>query len=47
MEKKLFLSAWAIGALAVYILYNDDEPPIAAIVATCNDGIQIKEETEC
>lgn len=44
--KKLFLSALAIGALAFTSCSNDDEPPIAAIIATCNDGIQNQGETE-
>ncbi|PXX31628.1 hypothetical protein C7972_101466 [Arenibacter sp. ARW7G5Y1] len=43
--KKLLLSALAIGALAFTSCSNDDEPPIAETVATCNDGIQNQGET--
>ena len=43
--KKLFLTALAIGALAFSSCSNDDEPPIADITATCNDGIQNQGET--
>tara|TARA_R110000868_G_scaffold140690_2_gene356630 strand:- start:22102 stop:23544 length:1443 start_codon:yes stop_codon:yes gene_type:complete len=44
--KKLLLSALAIGALAFTSCSNDDEPPIAEVVATCNDGIRNQGETE-
>ena len=44
--KKLLLSALAIGALAFTSCSNDDEPPIAEVVATCNDGILNQGETE-
>lgn len=43
--KKLLLSALAIGALAFSSCNEDDEPPVAEVVATCNDGIQNQGET--